>query len=46
MKKTLIILGALVLFFTFAYPAISADLKNEFLGVMLFIISITIKCIR
>jgi hypothetical protein len=33
MKKTLIILGALVLFFTFAYPAISADLKNEFLGI-------------
>ena len=33
MKKFLIILTAITLFFTFANAAISADLKNEFLGI-------------
>jgi hypothetical protein len=33
MKKPIMILGVFFLFFTFANPAISADLKNEFLGI-------------
>jgi hypothetical protein len=33
MKKLVIILTAAGLFFSFAIPAISADLKNEFLGI-------------